>query len=415
MDRIFLGHRQNLLCMRLRTLINEFPLWGKAPHKKIPPGLPLTKGGRNTRRYVTIVHKARCFDSPPLKRETKGDFLQMSPCLSLRLRSGYVFLKRRTLQDVVVLAVLLLVPTLLFAQVPLRAGTIFSATQAPLWAAKEGRYFEKYGIRNLEVIQFSGGQPVTRALIGGDIQISTTGGAAVVNARLKGADTVIIARTVGVFPYTLYVGRDIRQAADLKGKRVAVSTVGGSGYVAMQYALRKLGLDPDKDVSMLQIGDFATRLASLASGTVQGTLLLPPFTLRAKELGLRPLYDLVGSGIQYPINQITTRQSFIQSQRETVKNFMKGFIAGLARFRSDREFGVKVLGKNLRETDAKILQETYDFWLTVFPRVPNPGPEDATVFLELMQIKEQRDWRDFVDTSFMDELEREGFLSTVYK
>jgi len=164
------------------------------------------------------------------------------------------------------------------AQEVLRAGTIFSATQAPLWAAKEGHYFEKYGIKNLEIIQFSGGQPVTRALIGGDIQISTTGGAAVVNARLKGADTVIIARTVGVFPYTLFVGKEIRDAADLKGRKLAVSTVGGSGYVAMQYALRKLGLDPDKDVAMLQIGDFGTRLASLAAGTVQGALLLPPFT-----------------------------------------------------------------------------------------------------------------------------------------
>jgi NitT/TauT family transport system substrate-binding protein len=310
---------------------------------------------------------------------------------------------------------LLFFPGGLNAEEPLRAGTIFSATQAPLWAAKEGRFFEKYGIKNLEVIQFSGGQPVTRALIGGHIQISTTGGAAVVNGSLQRADTVIIARTVGVFPYTLYVSKDIRDTAELKGKKLAVSTVGGSGYVAMQYALRKLGLDPDKDVAMLQVGDFGTRLASLASGTVQGTLLLPPFTLRARELGLRPLYDLVGSGIQYPINQIATRQSFIKSQRETVKNFLKGLVAGLARFRTDRELGVKVLGQNLRETDAKILQETYEFWLKVFPKIPNPGPEDATVFLEFMQVKEQHDWKDFVDPSLMAELERDGFLSSVYK
>lgn len=301
------------------------------------------------------------------------------------------------------------------AEAPLRAGTIFSATQAPLWAAKEGRYFEKFGINNLEIIQFAGGQPVTRALISGDIQISTTGGAAVVNARLKGADTVIIARTVGVFPYTLFVSKDIRDAADLKGKKMAVSTVGGSGYVAMQYALRKLGLDPDKDVALLQIGDFGTRLASLAAGTVQGALLLPPFSMRARELGLRPLYDLVGSGIQYPINQITVRQSFIKSSRETVKNFMRAFVSGLARFRTDRAFGIQVLGKNLRESDPKILQETYDFWLKVFPRVPNPGPEDATVFLEFMQVKEPHDWREFVDTSVIEDLQREGFLNAVYK
>jgi len=373
---------------------------------------------------------------PLWKRGIKGDFLhaakslailKISPSPSLRRCSGHAFSKRgtsetfaqrnpsSTTRKVLLLSFLLFFPRLLLAQEPLRAGTIFSATQAPLWAAKEGRYFEKYGIKNLEVIQFSGGQPVTRALIGGDIQISTTGGAAVVNARLKGADTVIIARTVGVFPYTLYVGKDIRDAGELKGKKLAVSTIGGSGYVAMQYALRKIGLDPDKDVTMLQIGDFGARLASLAAGTVQGTLLLPPFTLRARDLGLRPLYDLVGSGIQYPINQITTRQTFIKSQRETVKNFMRGFVAGLARFRTDREFGVRVLGKNLRENDPKILQETYDFWLKVFPRVPNPGPEDATVFLEFMQIKEQRDWREFVDTSVMDELAREGFLRSVYK
>ena len=365
---------------------------------------------------------------PLWKRGMKGDFLHAakswailkispSPSFSKRGISEAVARRRSrsAISNLLLLVLLFFPPKLLLAQEPLRAGTIFSATQAPLWAAKEGRYFEKYGIKNLEVIQFSGGQPVTRALIGGDIQISTTGGAAVVNARLKGADTVIIARTVGVFPYTLYVGKDIRDAGELKGKKLAVSTIGGSGYVAMQYALRKIGLDPDKDVTMLQIGDFGARLASLAAGTVQGALLLPPFTLRARELGLRPLYDLVGSGIQYPINQITARQSFIKSQRETVKNFMRGFVAGLARFRTDREFGAKVLGKNLRETDSKILQETYDFWLKVFPRVPNPGPEDATVFLEFMQVKEQHDWREFVDTSVMDELQQEGFLSSVYK
>jgi len=358
------------------------------------------------------------------QRGIKGDLftgslrkkISPSPSFSKRAtRKRFSLFVAAVIRQIFLLMCLLLFPHSLHAQELLRAGTIFSATQAPLWAAKEGHYFEKYGIKNLEIIQFSGGQPVTRALIGGDVQISTTGGAAVVNARLKGADTVIIARTVGVFPYTLFVGKDIHDAADLKGRKLAVSTVGGSGYVAMQYALRKLGLDPDKDVAMLQIGDFGTRLASLAAGTVQGALLLPPFTLRARELGLRPLYDLVGSGIQYPINQITVRQSFIKSHRETVKNFMRAFIAGLARFRTDREFGSRVLGKNLKENDPKILQETYDFWLKVFPRVPNPGPEDATVFLDFMQVKEQRDWRDFVDTSVMDELQREGFLNSVYK
>lgn len=301
------------------------------------------------------------------------------------------------------------------AESPLRIGTIFSVTQAPLWVAMEARLFEKYGIKNIEVIRFSGGQPVTRSLIAGDIQISTTGGAAVVNARLKGADVVIVARTVGVFPYTLYVSKDIREPMDLKGKKLAVSSIGGSGYVAAVYALKQLGLDPEKDVTMLQLGDFGTRLGALAVGNVQGTLLLPPFTIRARELGLRPLYDLVGSGIQYPINQITTSQSFIKTQRETMKAFLKGLVVGLARFRTERDFGISVLSKNLREKDPKILQETYDFWLKVFPKIPYPGPEDATIFLDFMQVKGQHDPKEFVDASLMEELEREGFLAGAYK
>jgi len=315
------------------------------------------------------------------------------------------------------LAALLCFPALaaISAETPLRIGTIFSVTQAPLWAGVEEKLFEKYGIRNMEVIRFSGGQPVTRSLIAGDIQISTTGGAAVINARLKGADTMVIARTVGVFPYTLYVSKEIRDPGDLKGKKLAVSAIGGSGYVATVYALKNLGLDAAKDVTMLQMGDFGMRLGALAGGTVQGTLLQPPFTIKARELGLRPLYDLVGSDAQYPINQIATKQSFLKRQRETVKAFMKAMVAGLARFRTDRSFGIKVLGKNLRETDSKILDETYDFWLKVFPKFPYPGPEDATVFLDMMEVKERHDPKEFVDSTIMEELEREGFLAGLYR
>ena len=301
------------------------------------------------------------------------------------------------------------------AQTPLRIGTLLSVTQAPLWAGIEGKLFEKYGIRNMEVIVFSGGQPATAALISGELKINTTGGPAVINARLRGADVVIIARTVGVFPYTLYVSKDIHEPSQLKGKKVGVSRIGGSGYDALVYALKNIKLDPKKDVTILQVGGFADRLAALASDSIQGTVLNPPFTLKARELGLRPLYDLVASGVTYPINQITTTRGFMKDHRETVKSFLKGLIHGLAKFRMDRDFGTRVLSKNLHEKDPKILQETYDFWLKVFPKIPSPGPEDATAFLEFMQLKGQRDPKEFVDGTLVQELEREGFVDGLYK
>ena len=214
-----------------------------------------------------------------------------------------------------------------------------------------------------------------------------------------------------MFPYTLYVGKDIRDPSELKGKRRRGEHRRWLGLRGDAVCAQKTGSRSRQ--RCCHVAGRRLRLALGVVGSGNHTSNIVAATVHAagaKELGLRPLYDLVGSGIQYPINQITARQSFIKSQRDTVKNFMRAFVAGLARFRTDREFGTRVLGKNLRETDAKILQETYDFWLKVFPRVPNPGPEDATVFLEFMQVKEQRDWREFVDTSVMDELDREGFL-----
>ncbi len=301
------------------------------------------------------------------------------------------------------------------AQAPLRIGTLLSVTQAPLWAGIEGRFFERYGIKSMEVIVFSGGQPATAALISGELKINTTGGPAVINARLRGADVVIIARTVGVFPYTLYVAKDIHEPSQLKGKKVGVSRIGGSGYDALIYALKNIKLDPKKDVTILQVGGFADRLAALASDSIQGTVLNPPFTLKAKELGLRPLYDLVASGVTYPINQITTTRTFMREHRETVKSFLKGLIHGLAKFRTDKDFGMHVLSKNLREKDPKILQETYEFWLKVFPKVPAPGPEDATAFLDFMELKQRHDPKEFVDGTLVQELEREGFVDSVYR
>src|SRR5262249_61115859 len=106
---------------------------------------------------------------------------------------------------ILIAVLLLLSPVCLSAQEALRAGTIFSATQAPLWAAKEGRLFEKYGIKNLEVIQFSGGQPVTRALIGGGTPVNTTGGAAGGAASLKGPPAVLFARAPGLVACMLCV------------------------------------------------------------------------------------------------------------------------------------------------------------------------------------------------------------------
>jgi ABC-type nitrate/sulfonate/bicarbonate transport system substrate-binding protein len=136
----------------------------------------------------------------------------------------------------------------------LTVAMLRSATQTPYYVAAEAGLFKSYGLEVLPV-QFSGGTQSLMALISGDVQLNTSGGPAAINAMMKGGGVVIIATNVGVFPYILYAHPAIKTAEDLTGKRVGVAGLGGVTHFAMLYALRKLGLNPDSDVTMTAMGD----------------------------------------------------------------------------------------------------------------------------------------------------------------
>jgi ABC-type nitrate/sulfonate/bicarbonate transport system substrate-binding protein len=251
------------------------------------------------------------------------------------------------------------------------------------------------------------------ALISGDVQLNTSGGPAAINAMMKGGTVVIIATNVGVFPYILYANSTIKKAEDLKGKKVGVAGLGGVTHFAMIYGLRKLGLNPDTDVTMTAIGDAGARLAAAISGSIAATLVQPPESLKARELGLNPILNLAQSGVKFPSNQVTANVNYLRANRDSVKKFMMASIAGLGKLKSDRQFTMKVLEKYLRISDPRLLSEAYDFWVSVYSPKFYADPEEIETYFALGKIKAKP--QDFVDNSILAELDREGFFEETNK
>ena len=300
------------------------------------------------------------------------------------------------------------------AETRLTVATLRSLSQAPAWVALESGFYKEHEL-GIVPVQFSSGPQAIMALISGDVQMTTTGGPPAINARLKGGDTVLIGTTVGVYPYVFYVSGRIRNPEDLKGKKVGISSFGGASHTATQIALQKLGLNPKTDVTMVQIGDQGSRLAAMASGSIDGALMQPPESLRAREMKFKPMVNLAQSGVKFPLNHLATSRKYVENNRETSKKFMMATIAGIARFKSDRNFTMEVLKKYLRLSDPRLLAETYDFWAPIYPAKPYVDPGEIEAYLPTVADRGSAKAEDFFDNSIIAELDRQGFIDGVYR
>ena len=246
--------------------------------------------------------------------------------------------------------------------------------ELPLWATKEGGFFEKNGLDvNLSNIASAQGVP---AVLAGQVTFAQVGGSEVMAAVANGADLVVIAQLAGVYPFVLEVAADIKTTSDLKGKKIGVSSPGSSSDIATRVALKKMGLDPDKDVAIQAVGSAANRTAALLSGAIQGGVSQPPDSLTLEAKGFHVLYDLASQKLPSANTSVAVRRSYIASSKDVVQRYIDSIVQGIKKLKSDKAFGVSVLKKYFNSTDEAAMTATYDFYaLTVTPSQPFAKPE----------------------------------------
>jgi NitT/TauT family transport system substrate-binding protein len=289
----------------------------------------------------------------------------------------------------------------------------------PAFIAKETGHFAKNGL-DAQVIRATSSVSVL-GLLSGDLSIIEVAAPTVVRSNLRGSDVVFIAAGVVTLNYWLMTSKNIKTPAQLKGAVIGSSDLSGSSFIAIQFAARKLGLDPDKDVAIIRGGGTPERLLALRSGRIQATVLNPPTNFIAQKEGFNVLTDVTGMPFQH--NGVVTTRKFIRDNPETVRKYIKAHVEAIHLMKTDRETGIKILLKFLKASpaDRELVEKSYNVSMgeEVYPRKQYPSLAGLKTVLDSM-VKEEpaaKDAKpeDFVDSRFIKELDQSGFIDNLYK
>src|SRR5918995_1324738 len=316
---------------------------------------------------------------------------------------------------------------LMLPQTPLRAQpstqslniayVAVSGTQAGLWVAKEAGLFRKHGL-DTKLVYIAGGSRVIQSMLSGDIQIAAAAPSSAVDATLSGADLVTVAGMVNVAAFYLVVGSEIKSIQDLRGRPVGITRYGASTDFTLRYLLRKSGLEPDKDVPVLQLGGQIELAAALESGRIVGAITAPPAMIKMEKSGGKVLVAPRSIGLRFPHVGIVARESYLQNNRDTVKRFLQAYSEGVALLIRDKEAAKNFLQPYMGSADREMFESTWKYATDTLERIPHPDPEGIKVVLqdrartrpEVAKLSPEQ----FIDNSVIQELEREGFYKKLF-
>jgi NitT/TauT family transport system substrate-binding protein len=273
--------------------------------------------------------------------------------------------------------------------------------------------FAKHGI-DLEPIYMGGGMNSLAAVTSNSVQFLAAGSTATISARLGGVDISIVSVQSNKFDYVVFTAAEIKSVQDLKGKIVTGTRPGASADSALRLYLRKSGLEPGKDVVFISVAESQQgRLNALQRGAVSATVLTPPFSGIAKQLGFRELADLRKIDIEYAGNSIAGMAPYIKSHPQLVENFLKGYIESLHYFRTQKEKSLAGVMKFLKMTDRARAEEGYDYYVEMTPPMPYAtasGVKSVLQFLAAGQPKAATaSPEEFYDNSYLKKIEDSGF------
>jgi NitT/TauT family transport system substrate-binding protein len=292
-------------------------------------------------------------------------------------------------------------------------------TQAIPWITKEAGIFIKHAI-DADVILLTGSPRIIQTLIAGDIDYAIGGTSSVLRARMRGADPIILATTTNFSGQQILLRPDssLQRLQDLKGKTVGVTQYGSQGDTFLRDALRKTGLKPDADVSILQMGGIPQVGSALLAGKIDAGVtgesgLLLIHQGRAKPLpgGSAKELKLPGSGAA-----LSATQRHITRDRDGVMRFLRAYVEGVHYFKTNREGALRALQKYFRGATPEQVAFLYDYQRDLIDPLPVPTDESIQGELDRETDAKAKTLRpaDFMDLSFLREIEKSGFVAELY-
>ncbi|HVO91497.1 MAG TPA: ABC transporter substrate-binding protein [Terriglobales bacterium] len=258
-------------------------------------------------------------------------------------------------------------------------GTTASTAHLPIWVGKDAGYFAKYGM-NVEPVHIRGGALITMGIMSGQLQFSGAGAESAVAARVEGGDVVLLACPVDSDPVYFVARPEIKSPADLKGKSTAVTRLGSTTHFYLRAAARYVGLDPEKDLTILQLGTGTETATALENGRIAAAAITHRYALPFLQRGWPVLIDLSATDLVYPSSCVASSRSFVKGEPKLVENFLRAYVAAIQLIRKDRPFAEKSLTKWVRERDPALVKSTVEAYGKLFkssPYVPDKGIENV--------------------------------------
>ena len=290
-----------------------------------------------------------------------------------------------------------------------------SFRQSNVWVAKEMGLFNKYGLE-VEPILFRGGQVATQALVSGDPPIVNIG--TVVQATIQGHNVVLVAAVETKYDLIIFTRSGITQMEQLRGKRLGITGFNSATHYASIILARHLNADL-KEFTLIPAGLDTERIAAVNSGVLDATYVATSTAPLARKAGLQELVQIGDLGVEVQGNGFATSRAYIASNRDTVKSALKGFVEAIYFIYSNKKDAQRVFSKYMRSNDPAVLEDSYNGYIKSIPKKPYPTLKGIQFMLDVLTptLPQAKNFKpeQFVDLSFLQELEKEGFFNEMAK
>jgi NitT/TauT family transport system substrate-binding protein len=315
--------------------------------------------------------------------------------------------------------VILLWTTPLGAADRIRIGySSISGAYIGLWVAHDGGYFAKEGLED-QMILIPSGTQLAQVTVAGEIDIGLLNGSSAMAAALQGADLKVIGNAGNKMIFSLYVRPEIKTVEALKGKKIGITRYGSAPDISIRYALKKYNLNPEKDLTLIQLGFMATVAGGLNGGSIDGGVVSPPTLFAVEKLGFKELINITDMDFAFPNPSLVAVGTILKSRPEVINRFMRAYARGIQRAKNDREFTYKSMATYTKIQDTTVLQKAYDLYigkvLEKAPYINRVGMQNALEDLaKTVPAAKNAQPEQFIDHRFLDNLDKSGLLKELY-
>jgi NitT/TauT family transport system substrate-binding protein len=315
--------------------------------------------------------------------------------------------------------VILLWTTSLGAADRIRIGySSISGAYIGLWVAHDGGYFAKEGLED-QMILIPSGTQLAQVTVAGEIDIGLLNGSSAMAAALQGADLKVISNAGNKMIFSLYVRPEIKTVEALKGKKIGITRYGSAPDISIRYALKKYNLNPEKDLTLIQLGFMATVAGGLNGGSIDGGVVSPPTLFAVEKLGFKELINITDMDFAFPNPSLVAVGTILKSRPEVINRFMRAYARGIRRAKNDREFTYRSMATYTKIQDMTVLQKAYDLYigkvLEKAPYINMVGMQNALEDLaKTVPAAKSAKPEQFIDHRFLDNLDKSGLLKELY-